>query len=70
MQMIMQGVWYDDSGLRNISGITNDIIAKLAKEEHVEHLSQLMEFHRKARFTKFLRKDEFGLDEQQINKMA
>ena len=58
----MQGVWYDDSGLRNITGISNKIITKLAQEEHIEYLSQIMEFNKKGRWEQFLNREEFGLD--------
>ena len=59
MQMIIQGVWIEDSGFKNISHFDQKIIANLWNEHKISHLCQLVKFQKEGKLETFLRNQSF-----------
>ena len=55
MQMVIQGVWIDDSGLRNLPFFDNKLIDELYEKEKCAYLCQLIDLHKKGKLVPFLK---------------
>lgn len=61
MQMIIQGVWIDDSGLRNITHFDQKIISNLWNQHKVSHLCQLVQMQKEGKLESFLQTQSFEM---------
>jgi len=59
MQMIVQGVWIEDSGLRNIAQFDHKIITNLFNQHKITHLCQLVQFLKEKKLEGFLKNQQF-----------
>lgn len=59
MQMIIQGVWIEDSGLKNISYFDQKIISNLWTQHKIFHLCQLIQFNKEKKLENFLLAQNF-----------
>ncbi len=59
MQMIIQGAWIEDSGLKNISYFDQKIIANLWNTHKISHLCQLIQFCKERKLENFLKSQTF-----------
>lgn len=66
MQMIVQGLWINDSQLKNIPHFTDLIVKTLHFEEGITYLSQLQAVFKKGELRKILQKYNFGLSEEDL----
>ncbi len=62
MQMVIQGVWIDDSGLRNMPHFDNNLINELMEKERCTYLCQLIDLHKRGRLVPFLRNNSHKFD--------
>ena len=59
MQMIIQGVWIEDSGMRNLPHFNQNIIANLYSIHKISHLCQMIQFNKEKKLEEFLRNQQF-----------
>ena len=62
IQMIVQGIWINESAFKNIPNFTEVIIKTLHEKENISYLCQLLSIHRKGKLLEILKKYEFELD--------